>query len=45
MKEKIDNRKAMITFLSDVTLALHVRVEYEDIDCEINQSERGFTAD
>ncbi len=42
---KIDNGKTMITFLSD-DLALHVRVEYANINCEINQSEHGlsFTA-
>ncbi len=32
----------MITFLYDVTLVLHVRVEYENIECEINQSEHGL---
>ncbi len=35
---KTDNRKTMITFTSN-DLALYARVEYANIDCEINQSE------
>ncbi len=42
MKIKLITGKPWLHFCP-MTLALHVRVEYANFDCEVNQSENGLS--